>query len=123
MTRSLFPAFLPLFAVFLIILMRRPATMLRRRGAVSLETAQPLADLRQRDEARLRRLVHQGVVRATPDGRYYYDAAGQRALMRSRLPLMIVLLVTVFAVAMALGLWLGRRAPAANAAAEVHAAA
>lgn len=123
MTRSLFPTFLPLFVIFIVIIARRPATRLRKRGAVSPETAQPLDDLRGGDEARLRRLVREGVVRETPDGRYYYDAAGQRALMRARLPWMIALLVTLFAVSIALGLWLGRRAPAAaNRPAQMRAA-
>ena len=112
MTSPLFPSFFPLFGVVLIVVMRRPVTMLKRRGAVSEETAQPLTDLRARDEERLQRLVRQGVVRATPDGRYYYDAAGQRALLRARLPLMIALLVTAFALAMGLGLWLSQKAPA-----------
>ena len=123
MTRSLFPTFLPLFVIFIVIIARRPAIKLRKRGAVSPETAQPLDDLRGGDEARLRRLVQQGVVGATPDGRYYYDAAGQRALLRTRLPWLIGLLVVLFAISIALGLWLGRRAPAANRPAQVRAAA
>lgn len=122
MTHSLFPSLLPLFVVVLVVAMRRPATMLRRRGAVSADTAQPLTDLRGRDEQRLRRLVDQGVVRATPDGRYYYDAEGQRALLRARLPLMIVLLVALFACAMALGLWLSRSPAARHPAVQTRAA-
>jgi hypothetical protein len=123
MTRSLFPTFLPLFVIVIVMIARRPAIRLRKRGAVSPETAQPLDDLRGGDEMRLRRLVDQGVVRATPDGRYYYDAAGQRALLRARLPLLIGLLVTLFAISIALGLWLGRRAPAPDRRAQVQAAA
>jgi hypothetical protein len=122
MTRSLFPAFLPLFVVFLVVVMRRPARLLKRRGAVSLETAQPMADLKPGDEARLHRLVNQGVVRETPDGRYYYDAAGQRALMRARMPLLVTLLVALFAGSILLGWWLGRRTPAPTPANQVQAA-
>ena len=123
MTRSLFPTFLPLFVIFLVVIMRRPVRMLKRRGAVSPETAQPMADLKRGDEARLHRLVGQGVVRETPDGRYYYDAAGQRALLRARMPLLIALLVALFAGSILLGWWLSQRTPAATPVTQVRAAA
>ena len=61
--RSTFPLFIPLFVIILVVLSRRPATLLRRRGAISPDTAQPLDDLSANDRRRLNLLISQGVVR------------------------------------------------------------
>ena len=102
MTRSLVPTFLPLFVVFIIVIARRPALMLRRRGAVTPETAQPLADLRAGDRRRLERLVARGVIREAAPGTYYYDRAGEHARMRRQLPIALGLVVVAAALALAI---------------------
>ena len=53
---SLVSPLLALFVLVIIMVARRPATLLKQRGAVSPETAQPLAELGSRDRARLREL-------------------------------------------------------------------
>lgn len=112
--RSLFPSLVPLFIVLIIIIARRPATLLRRRGAVSAETAQPLtdADLRSGDRARLERLVRQGVVREAAPGAYYYDQVGERARMRRQLPILLAIIAALLLVLLALTVWGPRRATA-----------
>ena len=101
--RSYFPTFLPLFVILIIIISRRPANMLRRRGAISPETAQPLDDLKAGDRARLDRLIAEGVVREAAPGRYYHDLAGERARMRTKMPWLLGLVVILLIVAVALG--------------------
>lgn len=101
--RSLFPAYLPLLVIIIIVVSRRPANMLRRRGAISPETAQSLDDLNPRDRRRLERLVAAGVVREASPGRYYHDLAGERARVRRKMPWMITLIVILALIAIALG--------------------
>ena len=55
--RNLFPTFLALFVIFMVIISRRPIEMLRRRGATSPDTAQPLDDISAADRRRLDRLI------------------------------------------------------------------
>lgn len=101
--RSYFPTLLPLFVIFIIVISRRPANMLRRRGAISPETAQPLDDLKASDRARLDRLIAAGVVREAAPGRYYHDVAAEREKMRARMPWLLGLIVILLIVAVALG--------------------
>jgi len=101
--RSFFPAYLPLLVIIIIVVSRRPANILRRRGAISPETAQSLDDLNPRDRQRLDRLVAAGVVREASPGRYYHDLAGERARMRRRMPWMLGLIIILGIVAVALG--------------------
>jgi len=101
--RSLLPTFLPLLAIFIIVISRRPANMLRRRGAISPETAQPLDDLKPGDRRRLDRLIATGVVREAAPGRYYHDLAGEQARMRRKMPWLLGLVVILAIVAIALG--------------------
>jgi hypothetical protein len=103
--RSLFPAYLPLLVVIIIVLARRPATLLRRRGAISPETAQPLDDLSANDRRRLDRLVSQGIVREAAPGRYYHDLAGERARRQEKMPWLIALVIVLAIIAIALGWW------------------
>lgn len=101
--RSIFPAYLPILVIIVVVMARRPATLLRRRGAISADTAQPLGDLSANDRRRLDRLIAQGVVREAGPGLYYHDLAGERARMRRRMPWMIALIVVLAIVAIALG--------------------
>ena len=101
--RSLFPIYLPLFVIFFIVISRRPANILRRRGAISPDTAQPLDDLKASDRQRLDRLIAAGVVREATPGRYYHDVAGERARMRRKMPWLLGLIVILGIVAIALG--------------------
>lgn len=101
--RSLFPMYLPLLVIIIVVVARRPANMLRRRGATSPETAQPLDDLAPRDRQRLDRLLAAGVVREAAPGRYYHDLAGERARMRRKMPWLVGLIVILAIVAIALG--------------------
>jgi hypothetical protein len=107
--RSIFPIFISLFVILLVVLSRRPATLLRRRGAISPDTAQPLDDLRSNDRRRLDLLVRQGVIREAGPGRYYHDLAGERARMRRKMPWMIALIIVLAIIAIAFGVWEGRR--------------
>ena len=100
---SYFPTFLPLFVIIIIVITRRPANMLRRRGAISPETAQPLDDLKASDRARLDRLLAAGVVRGASPGRYYHDLAGERERVRRKMPWMLGLIVILAIIAIALG--------------------
>ena len=111
--RSLLPAYLPLFVIIVIILARRPATLLRRRGAISPDTAQSLDDLSANNRRRLDKLVAQGVVREATPGRYYHDLEGERARMRRKLPWLIALIVVLAIVAIALGWWASDHVPPA----------
>ena len=101
--RSLLPVYLPLFVIFIVVVTRRPANMLRRRGAITAETAQPLDDLKERDRQRLDRLIAAGVVREAAPGRYYYDLAAERARVRRKMPWLVALMVILAIVAIALG--------------------
>ena len=101
--RSLFPAYLPLLVIIIVVVSRRPANMLRRRGAISPETAQPLDDLNPRDRQRLERLIASGVVREAAPGTYYHDLAGERERVRRKMPWMVALIVILAIVAIALG--------------------
>lgn len=101
--RSFIPLYLPLFVIIIVVLSRRPANMLRRRGAISPETAQPLDDLKPSDRQRLERLIAAGVVREAAPGRYYHDLAGERARMRRKMPWLLGLVVILAIVAIALG--------------------
>ena len=97
--RNLFPTFLALFVIFIVILSRRPIEMLRRRGATSPDTAQPLDDISAADRRRLDRLIAQGLIREASPGRYYFDAAEQRARTAKRIPWLIALIVVLALVA------------------------
>jgi hypothetical protein len=112
---SPFPGFLPLFLVVFVVIAQRPATRLRRKGAVSPETALPRDQIgmTNADERRFERLLRQGLIREGPTpGTYYYDAAGQRAKMRRTLPIVLVLVVALSAVIFGVAWWIGgRRAP------------
>jgi hypothetical protein len=101
--RSLFPVYLPLLVIIIIVAARRPANMLRRRGAISPETAQPLDDLSAGDRRRLDRLIASGVVREAAPGLYYHDVAAEQARMRAKMPWLIGLAVILLLVAIALG--------------------
>jgi hypothetical protein len=101
--RSLFPAYLPLLVIIIVVVSRRPANMLRRRGAISAETAQPLDDLKPRDRQRLDRLIASGVVREAAPGLYYHDLAAERARMRAKMPWLVGLALILAIVAVALG--------------------
>ncbi|HWE41144.1 MAG TPA: hypothetical protein VG432_01470 [Gemmatimonadaceae bacterium] len=101
--RSLFPAYLPLLVIVIIVVARRPANMLRRRGAISPETAQRLDDLNERDRRRLDRLIASGVVREAAPSLYYHDVAAERARVRAKMPWLIGLAVILALVAIALG--------------------
>jgi hypothetical protein len=109
---SPFGSFLPLFVILLVIIAQRPATRLRRKGAVSPETALPRDQIgmTKADERRFERLLRQGLIREgpTPDT-YYYDAAGQRAKMRRTLPVVLGLLVALLAVIAGVAWWIARR--------------
>ena len=97
--RNLFPTFLALFVIFMVIISRRPIEMLRRRGATSPDTAQPLDDLSAADRRRLDRLIAQGLIREASPGRYYFDVAEQRARIAKRMPWLIALIVVLALVA------------------------
>jgi hypothetical protein len=101
--RSLFPMYLPLLVIIIVVVSRRPANMLRRRGAISPETAQPLDDLKASDRQRLDRLIAAGVVREASPGRYYHDLAGEQARIRRKMPWMLGLIIILGIVAIALG--------------------
>lgn len=101
--RSYFPTFIPVFVIIIVVLARRPANMLRRRGAVSPETAQPLDALSTGDRRRLDRLIASGVVREAAPGLYYHDVAAEQARMRAKMPWLIGLAVILVLVAIALG--------------------
>ena len=100
--RSLFPAYLPLLVIIFIVVARRPADILRRRGAVSPETAQPLDDISDRDRRRLERLMAEGLVREASPGRYYFDRATERARLRQRMPWLIGAIVLLAALGIAM---------------------
>ena len=109
---SPFPSFLPLFVIFVMIIAQRPATRLRRKGAVSPETALPRDQIgmTKGDERRFERLLRQGLIREGPTpGTYYYDAAGQRAKMRRALPLVLVLVLALVAVLFGVAWWSAHR--------------
>jgi hypothetical protein len=109
---SPFPGFLPLFVIFVVIIAQRPATRLRRKGAVSPETALPRDQIgmTKADERRFARLLRQGLIREGPTpGTYYYDAAGQRAKMRRALPTVLGLVVALAAVIFGVAWWIARR--------------
>lgn len=101
--RSFFPAYLPILVIIIIVISRRPANLLRRRGAISPETAQPLDDLSAGDRRRLDRLIASGVVREGAPGLYYHDLAGERARVRAKMPWLIGLAVILAVIALALG--------------------
>jgi hypothetical protein len=101
--RSLFPLYLPLLVIIIIVVSRRPANMLRRRGATSPDTAQSLDELNPRDRARLDRLIASGVVREASPGRYYHDLAAEQARIRKRMPWLVGLIVILAIVAVTLG--------------------
>ncbi len=106
---SHFPSYLPLFVFVVIILARRPAHMLRKRGAITPETAQSLDDLRPRDRARLDRLIAQGVVREAAPGQYYYDISAERARMKQRAPWLVAVAVALGVLAVALSYFANHR--------------
>src|SRR3954471_1390660 len=83
------PPFLPLFLILIIVVQRRPATRLRRRGAVSAETALPLEEMSAGDQRRFQRLMTEGVIKEGAPGRYYYDKAAVDAKVRARMPLLL----------------------------------
>jgi hypothetical protein len=97
-----FPSYLPLFVIILIVVTRRPAHLLRRRGAITAETAQPVDDFTPRDRQRLDRLVAQGMIRESSPGRYYSDVESERARMRKKMPWLLGLAVVLILVAIAL---------------------
>lgn len=101
--RSLIPAYVPLLVIIIVVVSRRPANMLRRRGAISPDTAQSLDDLKPSDRRRLDRLIAAGVVREAAPGRYYHDCAGERQRMRRKMPWLVGLVVILAIVAIALG--------------------
>jgi hypothetical protein len=101
--RSIFPMLLPVVLIIIIVLSRRPVTMLRRRGAISPETAQPLAELSANDRRRLDLLIAQGVVREAAPGRYYHDVEGERARVRRKMPWLVALIIVLAIIAVALG--------------------
>ena len=96
------PSFVPLLFILFVVILRRPAIALRRRGAISPATAVPLAEMSASYRRRFTRLVARGVIREAAPGTYYYDAAGQWALFRKRLPLILAVLGTAFAISLAL---------------------
>lgn len=97
--RNLLPTFIALFVVFIVIVSRRPIEMLRRRGATSPDTAQPLDGISASDRRRLERLIAQGLIREASPGRYYFDVAEQRARFARRVPWLIALVVLLAIVA------------------------
>lgn len=99
---SYFPNYLPLLVFVIILVARRPAHTLRKRGAITPETAQALDDLKPRDRGRLDRLMAQGVVREVTPGRYYYDMSTERARMKQRVPWLIAVAVALGVLAIAL---------------------
>jgi len=101
--RNFLPPFLPILLIIIIVASRRPATLLRRRGAISPETAQSLEDLSANDRRRLNHLLAQGVVREAGPGRYYHDVAGERERMRRKMPWLVGLIVVLAIIAFALG--------------------
>lgn len=106
------PPFLPLFMIVIVVLAQRPATHLRRKGAVSPESALPRdrIGMTTADERRFERLLRQGVIREGPTpGTYYYDAAGQRAKMRRTLPLVLALVAALCAVSVGFAWWIAHR--------------
>jgi len=106
------PSFLPLFAIFIVIVAQRPATRLRRKGAVSPETALPRDQIgmTKADERRFERLLREGVIHEGPTpGTYYYDAAGQRAKMRRALPIVLGLVLALLAVILGVAWWTAHR--------------
>lgn len=105
----LFPSYLPLFVMIIIVLARRPAHMLKKRGATTPETAQRLDDLNPRDRRRLDSLIARGVVRERAPGEYYYDIEGERARMRTKLPWLIGLAVVLGLIAIALAYYNSHR--------------
>ena len=109
------PSLLPLFVIFIVVIAQRPATRLRRKGAVSPETALPRDQIgmTKADERRFDRLLRQGLIREGPTpGTYYYDAAGQRAKMRRTLPIVLGLIAAVVVVTFGVVWWIAqRRAP------------
>lgn len=107
--RSMFPIFFSVLVLLMVVVSRRPVTFLRRRGAISPDTAQPLDDLKPSDRRRLDLLVRQGVVREAAPGRYYHDLAAERARMRRKMPLLIALVIVLAAIAIALGWWEAHR--------------
>ena len=100
---SLLPIYLSLLVIIIVAGSRRPANMLRRRGAISPETAQPLDDLKPSDRQRLQRLIARGVVGEAAPGLYYHDVAGERERMRRKTPWLVALAVILAIVAIALG--------------------
>ena len=109
--RNMLPIYISLIAIVIIVLSRRPADMLRRRGAVSPDTAQPLDDISPADRRRLERLMAQGLVREASPGRYYFDVAAERARLRSRMPWLLALIALLFAAAIVLHYYNTRSAP------------
>ncbi|HEX8848389.1 MAG TPA: hypothetical protein VF761_02560 [Gemmatimonadaceae bacterium] len=105
--RNLLPTWIALLAVFIVIISRRPIDILRRRGAVSPETAQPLDDISAADRRRLERLMAQGLVREASPGRYYFDRATERARFRQRAPWLLGLVVLLLLLAVVM-FYLGR---------------
>lgn len=88
-----FPTFLPFFVVIMLVVMRRPINALRKRGAVSPETAQPVDDLSASDRRRFEQWKAQGIIREAAPGRFYYDAAAERARARKRMPWLLAIIV------------------------------
>ena len=105
--RSYFPTFFPFFVVIVLVLTRRPINLLRRRGAVSPETAQRVDDLSAGDRRRFEQWKAQGIIREAEPGHFYYDAAAERARARTRVPWLVALGVALLAIA----LWLYLRQP------------
>ncbi len=105
--RSSFPTLFPLFAIFIIIILRRPAHMLKRRGAISAETAQRLDDIKPSDRRRLDNLVARGIIREASPGQYYFDLEAERAQSRMLRPWLVGAVVVLGLVA--LGLWYFRQ--------------
>ena len=99
---SYFPTFFPLFVVVLLVVARRPINLLRKRGAVSPETAQPIDDLSASDRRRFEQWKAQGIIREAAPGRYYYDHAAERARARKRMPWLIGLIVVLLVVMLVL---------------------
>ena len=101
--RSLLPIYLSLLVVIIVAVSRRPANMLRRRGAISPETAQRLDDLKPGDRRRLELLVKRGVVREAAPGLYYHDLAAEQARVRRKMPWLVALAIVLAIIALALG--------------------
>ena len=91
---------------------------LRRRGAISPETAQSVDDMSASHRRSLQRYVTQGLIREASHGRYYHDAAAERESTRKQLPIIVGLVILLLGVGIATGWWASHNGGARQQAVE-----